>query len=312
MASPVMPAKRVLIIGWGFIGAALGMKLHRAGTSVTGLTRTAAARTEAGIAAGIQIAIGNSSDISTLGPLIDRVDHVVYCAGGLPPPEAAHDPVRDASLMILPWLKTLEVVRARRRVGLTLVSSGGTIYGPATLSPHSETDRFEPISAYGVSRLACAAYARAYAFSDDVDVQVALCGNVYGPGQPHDRSQGVIAVFMHKMMKGLPITVFGNGRAVRDYVYIDDVTGALAAMVLRDLPVDTVNVGSGRGHTTLEVLEILSRVTGLRAIVEYAPARPHDVCWGARKVHRPDHQKCTGFEAHATIAPPPLSFCLAA
>ena len=93
----------------------------------------------------------------------------------------------------------------------------------------------------------------------------------------HDRSQGVIAVFMHKMMKGLPITVFGNGRAVRDYVYIDDVTGALAAMVLRDLPVDTVNVGSGRGHTTLEVLEILSRVTGLRAIVEYAPARPHDV-----------------------------------
>lgn len=67
------------------------------------------------------------------------------------------------------------------------------------------------------------------------------------------------------------------GRAVQDYVYIDDVTCVLAAMGLCNSSVDTVNVGSGRGHTTLEVIEILSRVTGLRAMVKYAPARPRDV-----------------------------------
>jgi UDP-glucose 4-epimerase len=244
---------------------------------VIGLTPGASSRTDAAARAGIEIVYGRAEDAETLNDLLDRVDHVVFTVGGLLPAEAALDPLRDAARTIEPCIAMLEALRRHPDVSATLLSSGGAIYGNPPRLPVSEDDIAEPVSTYGASRLACSIYAGVYARSYDLRIQVARCANVYGPGQPHDRSQGAVAVFLHQLVTGQPITIYGDGSSVRDYVYVDDVATAISRLVRDRISVDVVNIGSGRGHTTRELLDAIMDVSGLSVSLTYAPERRHDV-----------------------------------
>lgn len=269
--------QRVLVIGWGFIGAAVGRRLRSDGVGVVAVTRKASDRSEAARAAGIDVRYGPVDHPCVLDGLLDDVEHVVFAAGGLLPADAARDPLRDAAEMITPWLATLEVVKNHPHIGITLVSSGGTVYGNPRHIPVREDDETLPVSAYGASRLACTTYAGAYRSTHGLRIQVVRCANAYGPGQPHGRSQGAVAVFLHQLRANLPITIFGDGTAIRDYVYIDDVAAAIAHLACSGADIETVNIGSGRGHTTLELLDKLILLTGKTPEVIHLPERPHDV-----------------------------------
>ena len=269
--------QRVLVVGLGFLGAAVGARLRSEGLGVVGLTPRPSSRTYDCAHSGVEVIYGRAEDPGILDDILDDIDHVVYTAGGLLPVEAADDPLRDATQMILPWITTLEALRSRPGIGVTLVSSGGTIYGNPTRIPVRESDPSAPISTYGVSRQACALYAGMYARTHGINVQVVRCANIYGPDQPRNRSQGVVAVFLHNIMNGIPVTVFGDGSAVRDYVYVDDVAEAITRLVCDRIPVDVVNIGSGRGHSILEILDALIEISGVDIEVIHAPERSHDV-----------------------------------
>jgi UDP-glucose 4-epimerase len=205
------------------------------------------------------------------------VDHVVYVAGGLDPPTAALRPLEDAVGTLSPLISTLETMRSLGDVSLTYISSGGAVYGnpPRTLA--TEADPPRPVSTYGVSRLAGEAYSQMYATTFGITTQVIRCANVYGPGQSHRRPQGAVAVFLNRVAAGLTISVFGNGTSIRDYVHIDDVTRALARLVLNRVDCGVVNLGSGAGHTVVDLLGVVSKTVGRSPVVEFAPRRSHDV-----------------------------------
>jgi UDP-glucose 4-epimerase len=205
------------------------------------------------------------------------VDHVVYVAGGLDPPTAAELPLEDAIGTLSPLLSTLETVRSLGDVSLTYISSGGAVYGNPTRTLATEADAPRPVSTYGVSRLAGEVYSQMYAGTFGITTQVVRCANVYGPGQSHSRPQGAVAVFLNRVAAGLTIAIFGNGASIRDYVYIDDVTSALARLVLNRVDCGVVNLGSGAGHSVVELLEVVSRTIGRSPVVEFVPRRPHDV-----------------------------------
>jgi len=277
MCSSASRKPRVLVIGWGFIGEALGQRLADEGVAVAGLTRSETPRTAAARVRGIRVTIGDATQPAVLADALAGVDHVLYGAGGLLPPSAAERPLDDLRGTLSPVISTLEALRRRPGVGLTYLSSGGTIYGNPVRIPVRETDPVRPISAYGVSRLSGELYAQMYAMTFGVPVQIVRCANVYGPGQKHDRTQGAVAVFLHRIAAGLPITILGDGSAVRDFVFIGDVSRALCRMITDQLDVGVVNIGSGHGHTVTEVVGLVSGVVGRPALIEYQPRRRHDV-----------------------------------
>ena len=205
------------------------------------------------------------------------VDHVIYVAGGLDPATAAHRPIEDALGALSPLLCALETVRSVPKVSFTYVSSGGAVYGnpPATVAV--ETDPPLPVSSYGVSRLAGELYTQMYARTFGIATRVVRCANVYGPGQSPGGSQGAVAVFLDRVGLGLTVTVIGDGSSIRDYVHIDDVTSAISKLVLHRVDCGVVNVGSGSGHSVLELLEVVSTTVGREPVVEFVPRRPHDV-----------------------------------
>lgn len=269
--------QRVLVVGWGLIGAAAGVQLRAGNTAVVGFTRSETVRTRMARNAGIDVIIAGADDRVSLEDALTDVSHVLYTAGGLLPPSASADPVADANATLSPLIHTLQAVAARPGITMTLISSGGTVYGNPARLPVRETDPLLPISPYGASRLASEMYAQTYARAFGTRVRVVRCANVYGPGQPADRGQGAVAVFLHRVSSGLPVEIVGNGSTVRDYVYIDDVATALAHLIQEDIEFDAVNVGCGTGHSVTELLEKVATVVGRSPVIDYRPARAHDV-----------------------------------
>lgn len=277
MSGSDIRSQRVLIIGWGFIGAAIGHRLLSSSRSIVGFTRSETARTQIARQEGVEMFIGDADGGTQLEKALDGVSHVVYAAGGLLPPSAAAAPLEDATATLSPLIHTLEALVGRPEITLTYISSGGTVYGNPLHTPVRETDPLAPISPYGASRLAGEIYVQAYARAGGTAVRVARCANVYGPGQPADRSQGAVAVFLHRVSSGLPVEIVGDGSAVRDYVYIDDVAGAVAQLIDLTIEVDTVNVGSGVGHSVQQLLDNVGEVVGRPIRAEFRPPRRHDV-----------------------------------
>ena len=101
--------------------------------------------------------------------------------------------------------------------------------------------------------------------------------NPYGHGQNLYGKQGLVAVAIGKILKGEPVDVWGDGSAVRDYIYIDDLAKVFAQLIEKDVKNTTLNVGSGRGYSVNDVLAFLKIVTQKDFKINYQNPRPVDV-----------------------------------
>jgi UDP-glucose 4-epimerase len=276
MAGMGLERRQILIVGWGFLGAAIGRRLLADGVGATGLTRSVTWRTETSRRAGARIVVGDALRPDALEDALLDVDHVVFCAGGVTPPSAAADPAQAAAAMLPPLLAVNEALSKRPHMALTYVSSCA-VYGDPDRCPVDETEPALPISPYGALHLSAELCAQAYARRFGTPLSILRCANVYGPGQAYDRDQGVIAIFLDRISRMLPVSIFGDGLALRDYVLVDDVAAVVARIVEDRIDVGTANVGSGQGRTVLEIVDAISRSVGTSAIVDQRPSRGFEV-----------------------------------
>jgi UDP-glucose 4-epimerase len=178
-------------------------------------------------------------------------------------------PDYDADINIV---GTLQVLEAARRHGTKIVfsSTGGAIYGECE-GPAGEDHPRQPLSPYGVSKLAgeeyIAAWNRLYG-GGHVSLRL---GNVYGPRQDPHGEAGVVAIFMSLLRDGGTPKIFGDGTQTRDYVHVADVVAATLAAVARDGGV--FNVGTGTETSVLDLYERIQRVAGVERAADFAPAR---------------------------------------
>jgi UDP-glucose 4-epimerase len=100
--------------------------------------------------------------------------------------------------------------------------------------------------------------------------------NAYGPGQLTGRGQGVVGAFLDNIVRGKPVTIFGTGRCLRDYIQVDDVARAVVASLTAG-GAHTVNIGTGIGTSLLQIVEELERIAGRRIEIDFQPLRGFDV-----------------------------------
>jgi UDP-glucose 4-epimerase len=271
------PPSRVAVIGAGFIGTHVAGALLRAGFATTVITRSPPEDRKLGLLAGVRLAIADATSRDLLAPHLGDVDHVVYCASGLMPAESNRDPAADAHLSLPPLLNVLELLRRRPGTGLTFLSSGGTVYGPSQAELIGEDHPTEPITSYGIMKLAGEKYVRMYERLYRVPATVLRCANVYGEHQPAMRSQGVVAVAVDRAARGQPIPLYGDGSIVRDFVYVGDLAQLIIdSLGAADLP-PVVNVGSGHGCSLGRLVELIAEALGRPVEVDRRPDRGFDV-----------------------------------
>jgi UDP-glucose 4-epimerase len=173
-------------------------------------------------------------------------------------------------------LGTLHVLEAARRHGTKVVfsSTGGAIYGECD-GPADEEHPRNPLSPYGVSKLAAEEYISAYSrLYGSAHVSLRY-GNVYGPRQDPHGEAGVVAIFMKRLREGGTPRIFGDGTQTRDYVYVGDVVEATLAAAAH--PGGVLNVGTGVETSVLDLYERIQRATGLEREPEFADPRPGEL-----------------------------------
>lgn len=169
---------------------------------------------------------------------------VFHLAAQIDVRKSVADPVWDAQQNILGSLNLLENCRRLEIKKIIFSSTGGAIYGETEKIPTTEAEPTEPISPYGIGKLATEKYLNYYWKTYALPYTILRYGNVYGPRQNSKGEAGVIAVFCDRLKTGKTPTINGDGRQTRDYVYVGDVVNANLAALEND-QVEIFNIGTG-------------------------------------------------------------------
>jgi UDP-glucose 4-epimerase len=272
--SKAISGARCLVLGsGGFIGTNLCRGLIQAGATVTGYGR----RSPFGAASpGMTWIDRDFADQAALDGAVAEADFVFHLLGGGLPESSNRDPAMVIVDGLLPSLRLLDACRGARIAKLIFVSSGGTVYGPSASLPIAETFATNPNSAYGISKLTVEKYIQLYHHLHGLDYAILRVANPFGPFQNPLRGQGLVSSLLYRAATGQPLEIWGDGSIVRDYVYIDDVVGALIGAAGHSGEARLFNVGSGAGRSVRQVVEDVIALTGA-GIVRYRPGRAADV-----------------------------------
>jgi UDP-glucose 4-epimerase len=182
------------------------------------------------------------------------------------------DPVFDARVNLLGLLNLMEHGRQHGLKRVVLASSGGAIYGEQESFPATETHKTEPVSPYGVAKLASERYLFFYSVTYGISYAALRYANVYGPRQNPHGEAGVVAIFTEKLLRGDEPIINGDGRQTRDYVYVGDVVRANLA-ALESSFVGAVNFGTGIETDVNALFHVLARLCGSAAPERHGPAK---------------------------------------
>ena len=269
----------LVIGGAGFIGARLTTQLAASGRRVVVLGRRAVAPPS--LPEGVLYVAGDYGNAGLLARLMEDAEEVVDLAYATVPKSSFEDPLFDLNNNLPPAVTLLQAATRPPRVRkVVLVSSGGTVYGHAKQTPTPEHHETNPVSPYGITKLAIEKYGLMYHQLYGLPVVVVRPGNAFGEGQLPFRGQGFVATAAASILEGKAVTVFGGDQIVRDYIHVDDLAAGILAAVEAGSPGACYNVGSGIGHSTDEVLAMITRLAataGLDAVVRREPLRPFDV-----------------------------------
>jgi UDP-glucose 4-epimerase len=207
---------------------------------------------------------------------------VFHLAWATVPSTANANPLGDLETNVAGTVRLLEALRQRPDIPITFASSGGTVYGEPDTLPLPEHHPLRPKTAYGVSKTAAEHYALLYRRMWGVDARVVRLSNPFGPGQDIKGQLGAASIFAARALAGERIDIWGDGSAIRDYIYVDDaISGFLATMLAppdRFSAMDpVVNIGSGRGVSLRELISLLTHILDKPIEVTYKPARDFDV-----------------------------------
>jgi len=143
------------------------------------------------------------------------------------------DPLRDLAIN---GLGTLHVLMAAKNSGVKkfVHASSGSVYGEPVAFPTNEDHQLDPVSYYGVSKLAGDRYARLFTHLFDMDVTILRYYHVFGPRQDHSEVGGVVSIFGRRALENKPIIIYGDGTQLRSFTYVKDIVNISKLVALED------------------------------------------------------------------------------
>lgn len=264
--------------GCGFIGSSLAESFVRDGHSVRVFDlHHVDQRNLADFASDITFFGGDFQNIEDVIPAIQDADIVFHLVSTTLPGSALKSPVYDVETNVIPTIRLIDACIEYNARKLVFLSSGGTVYGiPATL-PLPEDSPLQPITPYGVSKVTIEKYLALYHYHDGLQYTVLRLSNPYGPRQNPHSGQGVIAAWVDRIRKGMPVEIWGDGEVVRDYLFIEDAIEGIKLAAMAQSSLNTFNIGSGIGYSLNQIYQFMCEVAGRQVGLVYKPTRKVDV-----------------------------------
>jgi nucleoside-diphosphate-sugar epimerase len=260
--------RRVLVIGgMGFIGVNLADALIVKGATVTIVTPARerhADQADAFERRGARIVEGDLRDRELMPALVQSQDVIFNLSGQSGAVRSMEDPWPDLDINLRGNLVLLEAMRAANPRAKLVFAGSRLQYGKPESIPVREEDAGDPLCLHAVHKRTVEEYLKLYAHLFGLTYTIARVTNPYGPGQPKGRTAyGVINRLIHLALAGEALTIYGDGRQLRDYVHVDDVVEALLAMAASDAANGRAfNVASGVGTSLIDVANQIVAIAG--------------------------------------------------
>jgi len=258
---PTLDGTRCLVMGGGgFLGVHLANALVRQGAAVRAFGRALTNPNE--LDERVHWSCGHFEDPAAVAEAARGQEIVFHLLSGSVPGQPGQKPTSDLETNVLGTLRFLDICNAAAVRRIVFASSGGTVYGPSDRYPIPEAAPTDPISAYGVGKLAIEKYLALYQHLYGLEYFALRIANVYGPLQSPSKRQGVVAAMLDHALAGKPLEIWGTGEIVRDFVHIDDVVSAFLLAATYDGPHRVMNVGSGTGLSINQVASDIEAIAG--------------------------------------------------
>lgn len=225
----------------------------------------------------VHYCFGEFGNRKLLKEALNKIDIVIHLVSSSLPKTSNDDPAFDVQSNVIETLYLLENCVKRNVKKVIFLSSGGTIYGFPESLPVTENHKTNPICSYGITKLTIEKYLYLFKELYNLDYVILRPSNPYGPRQNPFGIQGVISVFLGKLLRNEPIEIWGDGTIVRDYLYIEDLVEAISLAVSSNSSHRIYNIGSGFGYTLNDILKTINKITGLDANVLYSNKRHCDI-----------------------------------
>jgi UDP-glucose 4-epimerase len=209
---------------------------------------------------------------------LEGIDVVYHLISTITPSDDMGQIWQDLESNVKPTIALLNSLAKKPDCKLVFISSGGTVYGNKARVPLCETVSLDPVCNYGLTKEIIEKYIYFYHHMYGLDYRIIRLGNPYGTKVRKGQKQGLIPIFIDKIMNGEPVTVFGDGKAVRDYIHVDDAIAGILAVEQADCEEKVFNIGFGEGHSVLQILSMIEEELGCEPTeVDYIPGRKCDV-----------------------------------
>jgi UDP-glucose 4-epimerase len=264
----------IVLGGGGFIGTNLCRRLALSGAKVGAFGRRCIFPRALG---SVEWHPGDFSDTTALAAAIEGHNIVFHLIHTFTPYFASLDVVADLQQNVTSTLALLDICRKLDVKRVVFVSSAGTIYGLAKQFPTPETAPTDPITAYGISKLAIEKYLGLYEYLHGLEFRVLRVTNPFGPFQVSIKNQGIIAALISHALAGKSVEVWGDGSVVRDYVFVDDVIDALEAAAADRGDMRIFNIGTGHGRSLRDVVAAIEKQLNRKIEIVWKQRRRMDV-----------------------------------
>lgn len=203
-----------------------------------------------------------------------KVDTVVHLAARAGVRASLTDPKLYFDVNVMGSLNLLESMKVHK-VNHLVFASSSSVYGNRQTGPFKETDiTDQQVSPYGASKKSLEVLAATYAHLYKIQTTGLRFFTVYGP---RNRPSMACSLFLEALLKGQPITQYGDGSSGRDYTYIDDIVDGLIRAIDNPFDYELINLGNSSPVLLKDLIKTCEKVVGVKAKVEVKPAQPGDV-----------------------------------
>ena len=266
--------------GAGFIGSHLVRRIIASGGLVRVVDNLSTGYPERldHVRDSIQILNGDLADEAVAAEAVKDIDYVLHQAAV---PSVQRSIMDALSTNRSNVTATLNLLEKSRNAGVRrfVYAASSSAYGDTEVLPKMEEMPANPLSPYALQKWVGERYCKIYYELYGLETVSLRYFNVFGPGQnPYSEYSAVIPRFTTKLLAKEPITVYGDGEQSRDFTYIENVIEAnILGLRATNAPGEVCNIGCGQRVSLNELIRMLEKILGVRAEVEYAPAKPGDV-----------------------------------
>lgn len=294
--------KALVTGGAGFIGSHLVRALLERGDRVVILDNFASGRRSNldELTGEIELVEGDLRSYERVHAAMKGVE-LVFHEGALPSvPRSVQDPLTTNEVNVSGTLNVLLAARDEG-VGRVVFASSSSVYGDADGFPRDETQRPQPLSPYGVAKLAAESYCRAFWQVYGLETVSLRYFNVFGPRQdPASQYAAVVPRFIARLLEGKPPVIYGDGTQSRDFTYVGNVVaGNLLAASAPDVAGEVLNVATGGSLTVNELSAAIQETLGVDIEPVYEPARVGEIEHSAADISRA--RRLLGYEPQQSV-----------